>query len=177
MSAITDPTPNGHSQQYSNALYVKSFIFGSEDSLVSTVGLLSGVAVAGVAKADIVVAGIILIFVEALSMAVGDFLSENSAEEYLTRSEAPVGMAVRAGTIMFFSYFILGLVPLAPYLWLSVQTAFWWSIGASLVSLFLLGYESGRRFHVNRWVSAAKMFFLGGAAILIGVIVGRIVQR
>ena len=56
------------------AHYFSSFIFGVEDSLVSTVGLLSGVAVAGVTRTDIFITGIILIFVEAFSMGVGNFL-------------------------------------------------------------------------------------------------------
>ena len=35
------------------ALYAKNFIFGVEDSLVSTVGLLSGIAIAGVPRGTI----------------------------------------------------------------------------------------------------------------------------
>ena len=62
------------------AHYFSSFIFGVEDSLVSTVGLLSGVAVAGVNRSGIFVTGVILIFVEAFSMGVGNFLSEDFAK-------------------------------------------------------------------------------------------------
>ena len=55
------------------ALYLRNFIFGVEDSLVSTVGLLSGVAVANVDQATIFLTGMVLIFVEAFSMGVGSF--------------------------------------------------------------------------------------------------------
>jgi VIT1/CCC1 family predicted Fe2+/Mn2+ transporter len=54
----------------SKTIYLRNFIFGVEDSLVSTVGLLSGVAVAGVASRTILLTGVVLIFVEAFSMAV-----------------------------------------------------------------------------------------------------------
>ena len=57
-----------------------------EDSLVSTVGLLSGVAVANVPMTTILLTGLILIFVEAISMAAGSFLSEYSAEGYASHS-------------------------------------------------------------------------------------------
>src|SRR5690349_23132766 len=120
------------------AMYVRSFVFGGEDSLVSTVGLLSGVAAAGIGKADIILTGIVLIFVEALSMAVGTFLSENSAEEYLVKSELPMRSAVTAGTIMFGSYFLLGFIPLTPYILWPVTTAFSASIAASLIALAFL---------------------------------------
>ncbi len=63
-------------------VYLRNFVFGVEDSLVSTVGLLSGVAAAGVETKTIVLTGVVLIIVEALSMAVGSYLSEYSVEEY-----------------------------------------------------------------------------------------------
>src|SRR3989344_3129963 len=68
-------------------LYVRNFIFGAEDSLVSTVGLLSGVAIGGVAKVDILLPGMVLIFVEAFSMAVGSFLAEFSVRKLPTAME------------------------------------------------------------------------------------------
>lgn len=37
--------------------YFRNFIFGVEDSLVSTVGLLSGVAIAGVAQRSLLAVG------------------------------------------------------------------------------------------------------------------------
>lgn len=157
-------------------MYVRSFVFGGEDSLVSTVGLLSGVAAAGITKADIVLTGTILIFVEALSMAVGSFLSENSAEEYLKKSELPLRSAVTTGAIMFGSYFLLGFIPLLPYLLWPVSAAFSASIIASLLALTLLGWISGREFKVSAWRSGMKMLILGGLAIGIGIIVGQFIR-
>lgn len=166
-----NPDQTGSRQR--KAMYIRNFVFGGEDSLVSTVGLLSGVAAAGIAKADIILTGIVLIFVEALSMAVGSFLSENSAEEYLEKTELPLRQSITAGTIMFASYFVLGFLPLAPYLFLPVKLAFGASIIAALLALGILGWASGREFKVVAWRSGLKMLILGGAAIGIGVLVGR----
>lgn len=158
------------------AMYVRSFVFGGEDSLVSTVGLLSGVAAAGIGKSEIILTGTILIFVEALSMAVGSFLSENSAEEYLSKTELPLRSSMTTGGIMFISYFVLGFIPLTPYLIWPVSVAFSASIVASLIALTMLGWLSGREFKVSAWRSGLKMLILGGLAIGIGIIVGQLIR-
>src|SRR3972149_7189236 len=109
------------------AANMRNFIFGVEDSLVSTVGLLSGVSIAGLSKSSIILTGAVLIFVEAFSMGAGSFLSESSAEEYLKEGDSFKKSAGR-GIVMFFSYFLAGFVPLLPYILLEGKTAFWWSI-------------------------------------------------
>lgn len=43
------------SQRESRASFLRTFVFGVEDSLVSTVGLLSGIAIAGVSQKAILV--------------------------------------------------------------------------------------------------------------------------
>ena len=60
------------------SMIVRNFTFGVEDSLVSTVGLLAGIAFAGVNAGTVVLTGAVLIFVEGFSMAVGSLLSEQS---------------------------------------------------------------------------------------------------
>ena len=156
------------------ASYLRNFVFGVEDSLVSTVGLLSGVAIAGIQRKEIFVTGIVLIFVEAFSMAVGVFLSENSAKEYLRQTEVSSSHSVKNGLIMFVSYFISGMVPLFPYIVLPIAIAFWYSIGASLAALFLLGVIGGKISRINIFSTGIKTLFIGGVAVAVGVIVGKI---
>ncbi len=155
----------------------RNFIFGVEDSLVSTVGLLSGVATANASKATLFLTGLVLIFVEAFSMAAGSFLSERSAAQYEKRQAVSLSHAIGPGVIMFFSYFISGFVPLAPYLLLPVQTAFFVSILCSLAALFILGIISGKISQTSMWHGAFSMFFVGGIAIAVGVFVGELVSR
>lgn len=162
--------------QRTNASYLRNFIFGVEDSLVSTVGLLSGVAAAGTARSTILVTGVVLIFVEAFSMAVGSFLSESSVEEYETKQVMLSRRVVLGGLVMFVSYFVSGFVPLAPYLALTSSAAFWWSIGISLAALFVLGAVGARIAHVSVWRSAVRMAVVGGIAIAVGVTVGNLLQ-
>lgn len=151
--------------------YFRNFIFGVEDSLVSTVGLVAGIAAAGVAQTTILTTGAVLIFVEAFSMGVGSFLSETSAQEYIERSEDDPKSA-RAAAIMFGSYFVAGFIPLGPYVFLAVNAAFWTSIALSIVSLFLLGIASAKMSHISMLKMGLRMSLLGGLAIVIGVSVG-----
>lgn len=165
-----------HGTKSKFALYFRNFIFGVEDSLVSTVGLLSGIAIADVDRATIFLSGMVLIFVEGFSMGVGSFLSEQSSEGYIHRVEKSSRRTIIAAIIMFISYFCAGFIPLSPYIIFPVSTAFWTSIGASLLTLFILGAVAARVSKISLLHSALRMFLIGGIAIALGVVVGAIVN-
>ncbi len=152
--------------------YFRNFIFGVEDSLVSTVGLLSGIAIAGVSPKDILITGVVLIFVEAISMSAGSFLSESSAEEYTSHSERTTDKSYISAFVMFISYFISGFFPLLPYMFLPVSVAFWASIATSITVLFVLGIVSASVARVGILKNAIRMALIGGLAIGVGVLVG-----
>lgn len=154
------------------AEYLRAFVFGALDSLASTVGLLSGVAIAGVARETILLTGAILILVEAFSMAMGDFLSEYSSESYMRQAEVSSRRSFVAALIMFFSYFLAGLIPLFPYIILVPGSAVWLSVIFSLLALFSLGVVGAKISNINMLKNGLRMFFIGGAAIFVGVIVG-----
>lgn len=60
---------------------IREIVFGVEDSLVSTLGAITGIA-AGTGDTQIVIlSGVVLVFVEALSMSAGSYLSSKSARE------------------------------------------------------------------------------------------------
>ncbi len=168
-----DSTPH---QQLHLSIYLRNFVFGVEDSLVSTAGLLSGIASAGVPKTTILLTGVILIFVEAFSMGVGSFLSERSIEAYLKQTKSLFAHSFAGGTIMFFSYFVSGFVPLLPYLILNVESAFWASILLSLAALFVLGFISAKVFKANVLQNGLRMLLIGGIAIGVGVFVGNLLK-
>lgn len=157
----------------SSASHLRNFVFGVEDSLVSTVGLLSGIAIAGMEARTILITGSILIFVEAFSMAVGSFLSEYSAEGYLKQAEVPFHHSLLNGSIMFISYLISGLIPVFPYALWSSMIAFWVSMILSLVALFLLGVISAKVSHVHLMKSGLRVLVIGGIAIVGGILMGR----
>ncbi len=153
-----------------NIGYVRTFVFGVEDSLISTVGLLSGVAAGGLTKPQIILTGVILVLVEAFSMAVGSLISEQSAEEYVQHREVPITNDIINSILMFGSYFLFGLIPLAPYFFLTPKQAFPLSVILTLTSLFLLGVIGGLFFKIKIVRNGIRTLVLGGSAIAIGTI-------
>jgi VIT1/CCC1 family predicted Fe2+/Mn2+ transporter len=159
------------------SMIVRNFTFGVEDSLVSTVGLLAGIAVGGVDRSSVVLTGAVLIFVEAFSMAVGSLLSEQSVEEYEEKREVSLNKPAVAAVVMFFSYVIAGLIPLAPYILAVDSHAVEWSIGLTLVSLFILGVFNAHLFRVRAWKDGLITLLMGGLAIAVGIVVGQLANK
>ena len=121
------------------------------------------------------IAGVVLIFVEAFSMAAGSFLSERSAEEYVARVGLSMKYFIIGGGIMFLSYFISGFVPLFPYLLFPAGVALPVSVLLGLLLLFVLGVVSAKMFETRRSIrSGIRMLLVGGVAILLGVLVGAV---
>ena len=157
-------------------LYVRNFIFGVEDSLVSTVGMLAGVASAGVARSNILIAGIVLIFVEAFSMSVGSFLSERATEESGDGYRESRSKSLPAAIIMLVSYFFAGFIPLAPYFLGEEYPVVLFSVLLTLAALFALGLVSARILHTPLLHNGVRMLVVGGLAVAIGVVVGIVAQ-
>ncbi|MBT3230715.1 hypothetical protein HN358_02950 [Candidatus Uhrbacteria bacterium] len=61
--------------------FIREIVFGFEDSLVSTLGVVTGVAVGSQSQFVVALTGVVLVFVEGLSMAAGSYLSSKSARE------------------------------------------------------------------------------------------------
>jgi VIT1/CCC1 family predicted Fe2+/Mn2+ transporter len=156
--------------------YIRNFTFGVEDSLASTVGLLSGIASADVKSSTIILTGLVLIFTEALSMGVGSFLTEESVEEYEHHRDLPLSRTLPSAFIMFFSYLIAGLVPIFPYAILPLPYSLYLSIAMAIMGLILLGAFNAKVSHTNLKTSVIRMFILGGSVAVAGVIVGKLLE-
>lgn len=155
-----------------SALYLRSIVFGINDSLVSTVGFLAGISVAGVPRTTIVLTGIIYALVESFSMAMGDFLSEESAEEYVSHSNVNDRPSIISAILMFVSCVFASLIPLVPYIVFEPNTALIASIFMSVLSLFIVGMLGARFSRLPMLWRGARMALLGGAAIIMGVAIG-----
>jgi VIT1/CCC1 family predicted Fe2+/Mn2+ transporter len=151
-------------------------VFGVEDGLVSTVGFLTGIATATIDKKNILTTGIILIFVEAFSMGIGSLLSEHSTEEYEAHKEVALNRPTLAALIMFVSYAISGMLPLAPYIFLDPKQGMFWSIALSIVAIGGLGWGNAKIFKLDAGRKIMEMVVLGGMAILVGVGIGYILK-
>jgi len=67
---------------------VEEIIFGVEDSFVSTLGTVTGIAVGTQSSYVVLLSGVVLIFSEAVSMAAGSYLSSKYEREVWLRDHA-----------------------------------------------------------------------------------------
>lgn len=60
---------------------IREVVFGIEDSLVSTFGAITGVAAGSGQSGIVILSGLVIVMVEAISMAAGSYLSSKAATE------------------------------------------------------------------------------------------------
>lgn len=152
--------------------YLQSAMFGFNDALVSTTGVIVGISTGTGNKEVVILAGVVTILVEALSMGSGQYLSSKSAHQ-LDKSDS-FRVPVISGFIMFAAYFLAGLVPLLAIILSPLSYGRNVAIVAALACLLVLGYVKGKIVKVSPLRSAAEVFIIGGIATAIGIIAGRI---
>ena len=155
--------------------YLRSIIFGIEDSLVSTTGLLVGLGVGADDKRIVILGGTVAIAIEAVSMGAGEYLSDDAVQE-LDKLKRHRDKPLISGSFMLISYLLAGLIPLAPIIFLNFPYSLYYSVAFALGGLFLLGYAKGKVLHTSPWRGAFKILIVGGLATALGVLVGALFQ-
>lgn len=150
---------------------MREIVFGLEDSIVSTLGAVTGIA-AGTHSADLVLlSGLVIVVVEAVSMAAGSYLSTKSEYELMGVSGRKHSPA-RAAWVMFYFYVLGGIVPLIPYVFLNLWSALCVAIVFSSIALFSLGYWKGIVVKKPPLRSGVEMMTVSLFAAAVGYIVG-----
>ncbi len=152
----------------------RSIIFGFEDALVSTTGVVVGISAGTQQKNVILLASFVTIIVEALSMGAGQFITEKSVCELKKRSlfRRSSDVALSSGIIMFVAYVLGGMIPVLPMIFLPFPISAVGATIAALSGLFALGYIKGKFVHIPPIRSGLEVFTIGGIATLAGLIVG-----
>lgn len=155
--------------------YLRSIVFGFQDALVSTTGVIVGVATGTGNREIVLLAGIITILVESLSMGVGQYMSEKAVHQ-MDKTGKHTDNVYVGGALMMISYFLGGLIPLTPMLFFDVTMAVSITILASLAGLFVLGFLKAKIVEVDPLKSAVEIAILGGITTAIGIIVGNFLR-
>lgn len=154
--------------------YLRSSLFGFEDALVSTTGMVVGISIGTSNLKFILLAVFVTISVEAVSMAAGEFLSDEAVHE-LDKKQRKDNILIAAG-VMFLSYVLGGLIPVIPIIFLPHLQGIIGSITAAFIGLFILGFVKGKIVNINKIRSALEMLIIGGVAATIGIIVGLLLK-
>ena len=156
-----------------NREYLRSVLFGIENSLISTVGLIAGLSV-GVDNNKVVVLGAsVAIVIEAVAMGVGEYLSDDAVQA-LDKIKRHPDNALLSGFYMMLSGSLAGLIPLSPVLVFDYPSSLFASIVAALAALFFLGYIKGKVLRTSPFKGGAKILIVGGLATGVGVVAGLI---
>lgn len=151
--------------------YFKSAIFGFEDGLVSTTGVVAGLGAGGHNPHLIILGGLVNIGAQAVSMGAGEYLSERGV--HAMRGNHHKDVAGHSGIVMSVSFIVAGFIPLAPIMLVPYPHSIIVSLAAALVGLFVLGVAKAKVVFVKSYLrSAIETLIIGGLAALIGFIVG-----
>lgn len=163
---------------------IREIIFGLEDSFVSTLGTITGIAVVTHSTYVVILSGLVLLAAESTSMGAGSYLSSKTATQardsagrkqerfQSSRHEHPL----RAGFVMFVFYVLGGIVPLGPYFLFPIDTAIPISILLTVFALLGIGIWSAEYTKRPRIRSGLEMAGISLGAALLGIIVGQLVH-
>ena len=155
--------------------YLRSAMFGLQDGLVSTTGVVVGISTGVEDKSIIILASLVAVTVEATSMAAGQYSSEKAVHQMDKTGKHTDSLLIGA-LIMFLAYFLAGMIPIAPTITLNQPEARVVAIVAALIGLFIVGYVKGRLVESKPLRSAAELLIIGGLATTIGLLVGHFLR-
>ncbi len=155
--------------------YLRSLMFGLQDGIVSTTGVVIGISTGVSDKAIIVLAALVAVSVEATSMAAGQYTSEKAAHQ-LDKEGKKTDSLLTGSAIMFFAYLGGGMFSIIPTLIFDQPMARYLAIASSFAGLFLIGYLKGYLVEHKPLRSAIELFIIGGIATTIGLVVGHFLK-
>ncbi len=155
--------------------YLRSLMFGLQDGIVSTTGVVVGISTGVSDKSIIVLAALVAVTVEASSMAAGQYTSEKSVHQ-MDKTGKHTDNLITGAIIMFFAYLIGGAFSIIPTILFPQPEARYIAIISAFIGLFTIGYVKGKVVEHHAMRSAVELLAIGGIATLVGVIVGYILK-
>lgn len=161
---------------------VREILMGAQDNLTNVLAVMLGVAV-GAGRSDLVaLAGLSAAMAEAVSMGGVLYTSTRAAQRHDERvrggpSEATGALSpAQSGVMTFAAGLVGGLVPLAPFAVLPLQSAVVASLVISVASLFALGSWTGRISGSSWWRDGLRLVAVAGVAALAAAVVGTVLR-
>lgn len=156
--------------------YLKSFIYGGLDGIITTFAVVAGVAGASLSAGIVLILGFANLFADGISMAVGDYLSTKSEREYHIKRRSGVNVPLRNAAVTFCSFLFFGFIPLLAYVmdyfFELFMSPFYTSVMLTFFALFLLGMAKYRITYKHPVRSGLEMVLLGGFAAGAAYLVG-----
>jgi len=155
--------------------YLRPLMFGLQDGIVSTTGVVVGISTGINNKEVIILAALVAVTVEASSMAVGQYSSEKAVHQ-MGKKEKHIDNLYTGALIMFVAYIVGGAFSIVPTIIFNQPIARILAITSSFTGLFVIGYLKGYLVKHKPLRSAIELLTIGSIATIIGVIVGYLLK-
>ena len=155
--------------------YLRSLMFGLQDGIVSTTGVVVGISTGVSDKAIIVLAALVAVTVEASSMAAGQYSSEKAVHQ-MNKIEKHTDNLYVGALIMFMAYLMGGSFSIVPIIVFDQPVARVLAIASAFVGLFIIGYIKGYLVEHKPLRRSIELFIIGSIATAVGIVVGYLLK-
>jgi VIT1/CCC1 family predicted Fe2+/Mn2+ transporter len=154
--------------------YLPDLVYGSNDGIITTFAVVSGVVGASLSKTVILTLGFANLLADGFSMGASNYLARRSNVESSEPSDR--ADAMRHGGATIAGFVVAGLIPLVAYVVpMPESTRFSAAIGLTAAALFTVG--AARSLVTKRGLlrSGAEMLLVGALAAVVAYVIGDLV--
>jgi VIT1/CCC1 family predicted Fe2+/Mn2+ transporter len=162
--------------------YLPEFVYGGTDGSITTFAVVAGSMGAALSPGIIIILGFANLVADGFSMAISNYLSVKSQHDLskgkstkIIESEAK--HPVKAGLATFFSFIIIGLIPLLSFLFALVfprliEYELVISSVLTAIALLIVGWIKGEVVKKHPVKAALETLLIGGVAAILAFLVG-----
>ncbi len=151
--------------------YLPSFVYGGSDGTVTTFAVMAGAVGAGIDTRIVLILGIANLVSDGFSMASADYLAEDSRKG---ESKATV---LKNSLVTFFSFVIIGFIPILPVIFAAKEKQFLLSALFTLITFAAIGYLRARILNRNSFTLALESVIIGSTCASLAYIVGMYISK
>lgn len=154
--------------------HLRDIVYGGLDGTVTTFAVMAGATGANLPTSTIIILGLANLFADGFSMGMGCYMGEKSEQQFNEQKKIrhAKNSPALSGLITFFSFVVVGFVPIIPVIFLP---SFGFKEILILVALvlFVLGSMRSRITTVSWWRGGLEVMLAGVTASLIAYVIGR----
>lgn len=151
--------------------YLPSFVYGGSDGTVTTFAAMAGAVGAGIDTRIVIILGLANLVSDGFSMASADYLAEDS------RKGEPKIVAFKNAVVTFFSFVIIGFIPILPVILATKEKQFLLSIILTTVTFAAIGYLRAKILNRNGPLLALQSVAIGSVCAVLAFLVGEYISR
>jgi vacuolar iron transporter family protein len=153
--------------------YLPSFVYGGSDGTVTTFAVMAGAVGAGIDTRIVLILGIANLVSDGFSMASADYMAEDS------RKGESKKVVLKNSLVTFFSFVIIGFIPILPVIFAAKENQFFLSALCTLITFAAIGYLRAHVLNRSKILLAFESVVIGSTcaslAYLVGVYISKLV--